>query len=170
MRGKRLVLILTTLIAATNVHADDWPLLGRDKTRNPVSAEKNPPLWWQVPITEGDQRAAAKNIKWHVAPPNCSRLSGDPVIANGMVWIGYRERGEKPASHASVLACYREKDGKPLYQFRTPDTSKVGFSAAEAGQTSSPLIEGDRLWFTTPACESVCLDIGPLRCGDGQPK
>ena len=38
------------------------------------------------------------------------------------------------------------------------------------GHSSSPLIEGDYLWFTTIRYETVCLDIGPLQRGEGQPK
>jgi outer membrane protein assembly factor BamB len=33
----------------------------------------------------------------------------------------------------------------------------------------SPLVEGDRLWFVTNRAEVVCLDIGPLHRGTGEP-
>ena len=146
--------------------ADDWPVLGRDKTRNAVSPEKNPPQWWQPPITVGPDRRAGKNIKWEAPLPH--RTKCDPVVANGLVWVGSRERLNKGRS-ASVLACYREKDGKLLYQYRVPDPAE-GVGTWDAGHTSSPLIEADRLWFTTPSSETVCLDVGPLRRGDGEPK
>ena len=45
------LLVLSTLAAA-----DDWPMLGRDKTRNAVSPEKNPRLEWGL--------KAGNNIKW----------------------------------------------------------------------------------------------------------
>jgi outer membrane protein assembly factor BamB/precorrin-6B methylase 2 len=35
---------------------------------------------------------------------------------------------------------------------------------------STPLVEGDRLWLITNRCEVLCLDIGPLRRGEGVPK
>src|SRR5262249_20776723 len=34
----------------------------------------------------------------------------------------------------------------------------------------SPLVEGDRLYFVTNRCETVCLDISPLRRGNGKPQ
>ena len=59
----------------------DWPMFGRDGTRNAVSDERNPPLRWQV---DGKARL---NIKWAAdlgTCPNCST----PVVAGGLVWVG----------------------------------------------------------------------------------
>ena len=40
----------------------------------------------------------------------------------------------------------------------------------ESSMASSPLIEGDRMWFCTNRAEIVCLDIGPLKQGAGDPR
>jgi hypothetical protein len=47
------IALLTTL-PVTSVA--DWPMLGRDQTRNPVSSEKNSALNWNV--------QSGRNIKW----------------------------------------------------------------------------------------------------------
>lgn len=39
-----------------SVHATDWPMLGRDITRNSVSPEQSPPTDWDV--------TTGRNIKW----------------------------------------------------------------------------------------------------------
>ena len=35
-------------LLSTQACADDWPMLGRDQTRNAVSSEKQPPLDWHL--------------------------------------------------------------------------------------------------------------------------
>ena len=36
------------LFAFSLASADDWPMFGREKTRNAVSPETNPPMHWNV--------------------------------------------------------------------------------------------------------------------------
>ena len=151
--------------------AEDWPMLGRDRTRNPVSLEKNAPVWRRSGWADGSESKAAGNIQWSVKLG--TRTASDPVIAGGMIWIGTSETDAKTQHRSAVLNCLREKDGKLLYQYRSPPQPGAAYrdlERAAAGHTSSPLVEGDRIWFTTTRCETVCLDIGPLRRGEGQPK
>src|SRR5437764_1263725 len=52
-------------LLAPLANADDWPMFGRDASRNAVSPEKNPPLDWQMEKREGGQLTTpARNIKW----------------------------------------------------------------------------------------------------------
>src|SRR5437879_4622638 len=63
------------LVTAT---AKDWPMFGRDKTRNAVNPEKNPPIKWDV--------KTGLNIKWKAQIGSFTFAT--PVVANGLVWIG----------------------------------------------------------------------------------
>jgi hypothetical protein len=79
--------------------------------------------------------------------------------------------GKDQAEDASVLACFRESDGKLLYRYVSPRlphgrVHDWPFSA----MACSPLIEGDRMWFTTNRGETVCLDIRPIKHGESQPR
>ena len=56
-----LAIVITT---AATLSADDWPMLGRSASRNPVSLEKNPPLWWHAPYWEDVGTLPSKNIRW----------------------------------------------------------------------------------------------------------
>ena len=164
----KIISLIVGLALVPTVAAEDWPMLGRDRSRNPVSPEKNPPLWWQVEDNEGPNLQRSKNIKWQAKLGSFTNC--DPVIANGFVWVGASVQDDKTRVRSGNLMCFREKDGKLLYQHRSISLPTQDLGLAYVGHTSSPLIEGDRAWFTTIRCETVCLDIGPLQRGDGQPK
>src|SRR5258708_6615570 len=103
--------------------AGDWPMWGRDATRNMVSPERNAPADWQVEVRDkmGLVTKAARNVKWSARLGNCSL--GTPVVANGLVWVGTNNavpRDPQQKEDASVLMCFRESDGKFLYQYLSP--------------------------------------------------
>jgi outer membrane protein assembly factor BamB len=153
--------------------ADDWPTFGRDASRNAVSSEKNPPLRWQPELKdkEGNVTQPAKGFKWSVQLGSASRAG--PVIADGLVWVGTnnaKARDEKIKGDAAVLMCFRESDGKFLYQFISPRLKTDVWNDWPFSSMAAPLVEKDRLWLVTNRCETVCLDIGPLRRGEGEPK
>lgn len=151
-------------------HGTDWVMRRRDHTRNSVSPDKNAPTDWEVGTTSNKQKP--KNIRWLVQLGTVS--CGDPVIANGLVWVGTnneRPRDPKISGDASVLMCFRERDGKFLYQYVSPRLAEGRrLDWPITSLASSPLVEGDRLWFCNNRCETICLDIGPLQRGTGQPQ
>lgn len=153
--------LLFTLLAV----AADWPMGGRTGDRNPVSPETNSPIDFRLPM----DGVPAKNVKW-TAKTGGDRSLGGPVISGGLVWIGTTDRDPDKNIDNAVLACYRESDGKPLYQYRSPRLPG-GIDVDWPGQSlsGSPLADGDRLWFVTNRREVVCLDVGPLRRGTGPP-
>jgi outer membrane protein assembly factor BamB len=160
------LLVLTLLLFQGAARAADWPMGGRDNTRNPVSPEKNPATYWQVK----DEDNPARNIRWSVAVG--TRSMGGPVVANGLVWIGTNnERLLDPEikGDRGVLACFRESDGKFLYQYSTPrlDVDKFIADWPGSGLSGSPVTEGDHLWFINNRREIVCLDTKPLSLGTG---
>ena len=63
------------LVASAGADAEDWPMLGRDITRNSVSLEKNPPTDWDIDT--------GRNIRWKASLG--SMTHGTPVIADGKV-------------------------------------------------------------------------------------
>ena len=158
--------------------AADWPQWGRDSTRNAVSLETPAPLDFAFRLADekGAVTVAERNVAWTAALG--SRTVVPPVVADGLVWVCTNVRPPEddkvPAKEwdGGVLLCLRAADGKELWRHRFPRLGPAGsweqdFPQAALG--SCPLVEGDRLWLVNNRSEVVCLDIAPLKTGNGPP-
>jgi outer membrane protein assembly factor BamB len=144
---------------------------GRDNSRNPVSRERNAPTDWALADQRPKPTKVPKNIRWS-AELGGALVGGDPVVAGGLIWLGTnnsRPRDKAQSADASVLMCFSERDGKFLYQYVSPRLS-MRFDWPQTALASSPLVEGDRLWFCTNRCEVVCLDVSELQSAARQPR
>ncbi len=182
----RLVVIIVASICATIVDfaaADDWPMYGRDVTHNAVSLELNPPTDWDIGTFDSKtgKWEGSRNIVWRAKLG--SLAFGDPVVADGQIWIGTNNYNQLSGNYdrgkdASVLAGFDERHGNSLFNYDSPRLPSLppGFSYAHIHDwpssplACSPLIEGDLMWFTTNRSETVCLDLGPLKRGEKQPR
>src|SRR4051812_48456135 len=101
---------LSLFLSMANALAADWPMLGRDGTRNPVSLEKPAPLHWQVEEWEnGKVIRPASNVLWEAKLGSIS--CGAPVISGGLVWIGTNNRNPRDPKFkgdVAVLMGFRE--------------------------------------------------------------
>ena len=95
--------------------AADWPMLGRDGTRNGVSSEVGGPTQWSVEERQDDRVIReSRGIRW--SAPLGWETHSSPVVSGGLVWIG--TNSVKPGvERQSVLKCFREADGKLVYQY-----------------------------------------------------
>jgi len=144
----------------------DWGQWGGSSLRNNTPEGKNIPAEWDVggfDAKTGEwQKDKAKNIKW-VARLG-SQSYGNPVIANGHVYVGsnngagYLKR-YPDAIDLGVLLCFSEADGKFLWQHSNEKlpTGRVHDWPMQ-GVCATPLVEGKRLWYVTNRGEVVCLD------------
>src|SRR5262245_38517325 len=94
--------VLSGLICVTSGgRAEDWPMPGRDKTRNPVSPERNAPIEWDA--------KTGRNIKWKAELGSVT--VSEPIVSDGLVWIGTNNdppRDPTLKGPGGVLACLRE--------------------------------------------------------------
>src|SRR5262249_14437210 len=117
--------------------AGGWPLFGGSIQRNMVNAvEKNMPTEWNA-----DEN---KNILW--TADLGSKAYGGPVIAAGKVFIGTnnkKPRDPKIVGDKGILMCFRENDGKFLWQ-HVHDKLPAGRvnDWPEEGVCSTPVAEG----------------------------
>jgi outer membrane protein assembly factor BamB len=156
---KRILLLLSIslvaslwLLLASDPGTGDWPMWGGTADRNMLSMMKGIPTTWDV--------KAKKNVKW-VAQLG-SQSYGNPVVAGGQVYAGTNNelvRNPKEGGDRGVLMCFRESDGKFLWQ---QANEKLPAGRANdwpyQGVCSSPLVEGDRLYYVNNRCELMCLD------------
>jgi outer membrane protein assembly factor BamB len=144
--------------------AEDWPMWGRTPNRLMVTPEKGVPMDWDV--------ESGKNIKW-VATIG-SQSYGNPVVAGGLVTIGTNNESHKDPKVIGDASCemiFDEQTGKFLYQRVSPklQAGRVNDWPYQ-GVCSTACVEGDLMWYCTPRCEVVCLDLEPTRRNGSAPK
>lgn len=132
--------------------AGDWPMWGGRPDRNMVSEATGIPADWDL--------KTGKNIKWVVEIG--SQSYGNPTISGGKVFVGtnnQRLRNPKQTGDRGVIMCFREKDGKFLWQM-THEKLAAGRvnDWPEQGICSSPALSGDRLYYVSNRAEVVSLD------------
>jgi outer membrane protein assembly factor BamB len=142
-------------IAKMKVGPKDWPQWGGSPERNNVPETGPMPIKFNTKTGE--------NIRWSM--PLGSETYGNPVIANGKVYVGtnngngYIKRYPNTVD-LGVLLCFDEKDGKMLWQHSSEKlpTGRV-HDWPNQGICCAPMIEGDRLWYVTSRGEVACLDV-----------
>ena len=152
----------------------EWLQWGGSPARNNTPEGHNIPTEWN--IGEFDYRTSAwkpeksKNVKW------VSRLGsqtyGNTVVAGGKAFIGTNNSGgwlkRYPADRdLGVLLCFNAEDGKFLWQHSSEKlpTGRVHDWPLQ-GVCSTPLVEGDRLYFVTNRGEVRCLDTEGFHDGE----
>jgi outer membrane protein assembly factor BamB len=130
-------------------------MFGCTVSRNMANVvDKSIPAEWSV------QEGQTKNLKWSAKLG--TKAYGGPVIAGGKVFVSTNNaRPRNPAVKASgaVLMCFRESDGKFLWQaFHEELPSDIVKDARGEGLASTPAIEGNRLYYVNNRCEVICAD------------
>lgn len=147
-----LLFLMLSGIASLPLFSQDWPMWGGTVQRNMTSAIKNLPEFWDI--------RSGKNIKWKVQIGQTSY--GNPVVAGGKIFLGTNNenpRDPKIVGDKGVLMCFRESDGKFLWQAVT-DKLDSGWENdfPDQGVCSSPAVEGNRLYYVSNRAELICLD------------
>jgi len=151
------VFVLTSHSIASDPGTGDWPMWGGTPDRNMVANMKNVLTSWDV--------KTKKNVKW-VAQLG-SQSYGNAVVAGGMVFIGTNNEGlrdPKITGDKGVLMAFRESDGEFMWQM-VHDKLAAGRvnDWPYQGVASSPLVEGDRIYYVSNRAELMCLDTKGFR-------
>ena len=144
-------------LSAGDPGGGEWPMWGGTPDRNMVSKMTGLPTEWDV--------KTKKNIKW-VADLG-SQSYGNPVVAGGLVFVGTNNelmRDKAQGGDRGVLMAFDEKTGEFMWQQTHP---KLEAGRANdwpfQGVASSPLVEGEKLYYVTNRAVLVCLDIRGFR-------
>ncbi len=145
-------------LGACDPGTGDWPMWGGTPDRNMVSNMKGLPIEWDV--------KTKKNVKW-VAQLG-SQSYGNPVVAGGMVFVGTNNEALRDPKAAWRS---RRADGVPRSRTANSSGSRRTRSSRRAAPTtgrtrasrSSPLVEGDTLYYVSNRGVLWCLDINGFR-------
>ena len=178
-RAWAVALALAVALAAT-AQAGDWPQWGGRNERNMVADAQGLADRFQPRETPDAEHAAEtgdppapRNVKWSAALG--SQSYGNPTVSGGRVLVGTnntRPRDPRFEEDRGVVLCFRESDGEFLWQLavpKIPEKDKFNGDFKELGITSSPTLEGDRVYLVTNRCEVLCLDAKGLADGNDGP-
>ncbi len=145
--------------------AEDWPMFGGNASRNFANTqEKDIPGVFDV--------SSGENILWSAELG--SKGYGGPVVGAGKVFVGTNNQNPRDPSiqgDKGVLMCFDEKSGDFLWQLVF---DKLGAGRVqdwpEEGICSSPIVEGDKIYFVSNRCTVVCasVDADPEKPGKGK--
>lgn len=166
-------LLLVTAGAAQAVQ--DWPMWGRDLTRNMTSTVTGLPDDFEagefIGATDEIDFASTRNVKW-IAKLG-SQSYGNPTVAGGRVYVGTNNdapRDPRFKGDRSVVDCFDEATGELLWQLNIPKLGTGKVSDWEyLGICSSPAVEGDRVYVLSNRCEVLCLDVEGMKNGNDGP-
>ena len=136
-------LVGSATLVASDPGTSDWPMWGGTADRNMVSNMTGLPVDWDVDT--------GRNIAWSVDLG--SQSYGNPVVADGLVFVGTNNeapRDPEQSGDRGVLLAFRESDGEFMWQHthRKVEAGRANDWPYQ-GVASSPLVVGDRLYYTS---------------------
>ena len=147
-------------LIASDPNTGEWPMWGGTPDRNMVSNMKGLPGDWDV--------KSGKNIKWTARLG--SQSYGNTVVAGGMVFVGTNNellRDPNQDGDRGVLMAFDEETGEFLWQHTH---EKLASGRANdwpfQGVASSPLVEGNKLYYVSNRGVLWCIDIEGFRDGE----
>jgi outer membrane protein assembly factor BamB len=138
----------------------DWPMWGGSADRNMVSSHKGLPTSWDI--------EKKVNVKW--VSTLGSQSYGNPSVSGGMVFVGTNNEGlrdpKQPGDRGVVMA-FREADGEFMWQL-THEKLAAGRvnDWPYQGVASSPLVDGDRVYYVSNRAELICADVNGFHDGE----
>jgi len=164
--GRVLALCTGVCLAAGagKVAAKDWPEWCGQASRN-MSATSDQRLPDRADCSLEDDAGGGSpqpptNVKWAA---KIGRLTtGSPVVSQGRVVVGTTWEDGKEA----CFLCFDEQSGRLLGAFICPRPARDNLERWAI--SSTPTIEGDRLYFVSPYQEAMCLDLSVLLGGSSR--
>ena len=133
-----------------------WPMFGRTADRNAVSPAKGLVDRWDIDTGE--------NVLWSARLGDVTY--GSPVVSAGAILVGTDNalrRNRSAVEECGVLLALNAADGALLWQDLAPDLGRGLREFLVPVTSSSPLVEGARLYYMTAQCQLRCLDVEGFR-------
>ena len=128
-------------------------MYGHTPSRNMASGEKGLPTTFDA--------ETGQNIKW-VAELGSQSYAG-PVVAGGKVFVGTNNQhmyNEKLKGDRGNIMAFDAETGKLLWQSAHPKLPQGRVNDWPLqGVCSTPMVEGDRLWYVSNRAEVICAAV-----------
>lgn len=173
---KRWMMTLAMVIGlAPTAAAEDWPVWGKDGSRNMASKASPLPATFGTgtPVAGSDEidLKGAENIRW--VQKLGSQSYGNVTVSKGRVFLGTNNavpRDPKLKGDYSVVMALDEATGELLWQLGVPKLGAGKVSDWEyLGICSSPSVDGDVVYVVTNRGEVVALDVAGQKNGNQGP-
>ena len=157
---KLAVLCIGVLLAAGAgaVSGNDWPEWCGQPSRNMAAkSDQNLPDWADCGAKNDAGEVdlqSTRNIKWTARLGHLT--TGSPVVSGGKVFVGTTWKDGKEA----CFLCLDEETGELLGTFICPKPPRDDLERWAI--SSTPTIDGDRLYFVSPHQEVLCIDLKVL--------
>ncbi len=153
-------LIITRFVSSSDPGTGDWPMWGGTPDRNMVSNMKGMPASWDI--------TKKTNVKWMASLG--SQSYGNPVVSGGLVFVGTNNEGlrdPKQGGDRGVVMCFKESTGEFIWQI-THEKLAAGRvnDWPFQGVASSPLVEGDKVYYVSNRAELICADTQGFQDGE----
>ena len=157
-------ILLGLIVLAPAARAQDWPMWGGTADRNMVSeSPARLPSEWDV--------ESGRNVRW-VAGLG-SQTYGNPVVAGGRVFVGTNNEAlydKEIVGDKGILLAFDAASGEFLWQMVSDKLASGRVNDwPYQGVCSSPLVEGDRLYYVTNRGEVLALDVAGMADGNDGP-
>ena len=165
----------TEAAPAAESRAGDWPMWGRDETRNMSCDETGLPDTFvageYIGASDEIDPETTENVKW-IAKLG-SQSYGNPTVSGGRIFVGTNNdtpRDERFKGDRCTVYCFEEETGAFQWELNVPKLGTGKVSDWEfLGICSSPSVEGDRVYLVTNRCEVICLDANGMQDGNDGP-
>ena len=158
--GTMSILCTGVLLAAGAgaVSGEDWPEWCGQPSRNMAAKSDQRLPDWAVCAVDNDagevDLQSTKNVKWVAKLGHLT--TGSPVVSRGKVFIGTTWEDGR----AACFLCLDEETGRRLGSFICPRPPRGNLE--NWAISSTPTVDGDRLYFVSPYQEAMCIDLKVL--------
>lgn len=148
--GGALVRLPSAHLRPQRANVGDSAMFGGSPSRNLVNLlDKGLATQWSVAEDK------PRHVKWVATPGTRTALLGQPVIAEGKVFVAAADKAD--GVHQAVLTALCERDGRLLWRnVHTLPGSEIFREVASLGLLSTPAVERGCVYYVTPSCEVVC--------------
>ncbi len=160
-------------ILCANAPAGDWPQWGGSDSKNMASAEKDLPATFipgeKDPVAGSVKMETTENVKWAVKL--CQAIYSTPVVAHGKIFVGGRPAGtgaaDVPGRETGALLWQWQGPARKVPTYINGWLIGIGPNPEMLGTCSSPIVDGEHVYFVTHSFKVVCLDVQGQRAGPG---